>query len=105
MNLLRTSHLNPKLSAHALLNGLYNFNANLMAPPSSMILVHEKPALFGTWAAYAVNAWYLGPFGVAPSVLPHIHFINVWGMHRRHSSMVFRQGPNANVLVNGLGHC
>ena len=26
-----------------------------------MILVHETPALRGTWAAHAVNAWYLGP--------------------------------------------
>ena len=61
LNLLRTSCLNPKLSAHALLNGLYNFNATPMAPPGSMILVHEKPALRGTWAAHTVNAWYLGP--------------------------------------------
>ena len=60
-NLLRTSRLNPKISAHALLNGLYNFNATPMAPPGSMILVHKKPALRGTWAAHAVNSWYLGP--------------------------------------------
>ena len=26
-----------------------------------MILVHKKTALPGTWAAHAVNAWYLGP--------------------------------------------
>ena len=61
LNLLRTSCLNPKLSAHALLNGLYNFNTTPMAPPGSKILVHEKIALRGTWAAHAVSAWYLGP--------------------------------------------
>ena len=61
LNLLHTSRLKPKLSAHALLNGPYNFNATLMAPPGSKILVHKKPALRGTWAAHAVNAWYLGP--------------------------------------------
>ena len=61
LNLLRTSRLNPKLSAHALLNRLYDFNATLMPPPGSMILVHEKSALHGTWAAHDVNAWYLGP--------------------------------------------
>ena len=32
-----------------------------MAPPGSKIIVHEKPALRGTWSAHAVNAWYLGP--------------------------------------------
>ena len=61
LNLLRTSRLNPKLSAHALLNGPYDFNATPMAPPGSKIIVHEKPALRGTWAAHAVNTWYLGP--------------------------------------------
>ena len=61
LNILRTSCLNPKLSAHDILNRLYDFNATLMAPPGSMIMVHEKPALRGTWAAHAVNAWYLGP--------------------------------------------
>ena len=33
LNLLRTSRLNPKLSAHALLNRPYNFNATPMSPP------------------------------------------------------------------------
>ena len=61
LNLLRTSRLNPKLSAHALLNGPYNFNATPMAPQGSKIIVHKKPALQGTWAAHAVNYWYLGP--------------------------------------------
>ena len=61
LNLLRTSRINPKLSAHALLNGPYDFNATPMAPPGSKILVHKKPALRGTWAPHAVNAWYLGP--------------------------------------------
>ena len=61
LNLLRISRLNPKLSAHALLNGPYDFNATPMAPPGSKILVQEKPALRGTWDAHFVNAWYLGP--------------------------------------------
>ena len=61
LNLLRTSRLNPKFSAHTLLNGPYDFNATPMTPPGSKILVHKKPALRGTWAAHAVNAWYLGP--------------------------------------------
>ena len=55
LNLLRTSRLNPKLSAHALLNGPYNFNATPMAPPGSKIFLHKKPALRGTWVAHAVN--------------------------------------------------
>ena len=61
LNLLRTSCINPKIFAHTLLNGLYNFNATPMTPPGSRILLHKKPALCGTWAAHDVNAWYLVP--------------------------------------------
>ena len=32
-----------------------------MDPPGSMILLHEKLALCGTWSSHAVNVWYLGP--------------------------------------------
>ena len=39
LNLLRNSLLNPKLSSHALLNGIYDLNATPMVPPGSMILV------------------------------------------------------------------
>ena len=45
LNLLCTSCLNPKLSAQALPNRPYDFNAMPMAPPGSKILVHKKPAL------------------------------------------------------------
>ena len=43
-----------------------------MVPPGSMILVHQKPALRGTWAAHAVNAWYLGP------ALHHYRFYHIY---------------------------
>ena len=105
LNILRTSRLNPKLFAHTLLNELYDFNATPMAPLGAMILVHEKTR----------PTWHLGrplrqrlvsrPRPPPLLVLPRINCRNAWGTHRRHSSMVFHQGPNANVLVNGLGHC
>ena len=61
LNPLHTSCLNPKFSAHTLLNGLYDFNTTPMAPLGSMILVHKKNALRGTWSTHAINVWYLGP--------------------------------------------
>ena len=39
------------------------------------------------------------------SVLTRIHCGNTWRMHRRHCSVVSRQGTHTNVLVNRLGHC
>ena len=42
INLLRTSRINPNLSAYAYLNGNYNFNAHPLAPPGTKVLVHHK---------------------------------------------------------------
>ena len=112
LNLLRTSRLNPKLSAHALLNGLYKFNATPMATPGYMIMVHRKPALCGTWAAHAVNAWYLGP------TLHHYRCYHVYIVETRGECIAYtvvcfptlnllrtsRLNPklSAHALLNGL---
>jgi hypothetical protein len=42
LNLLRPSHLNPKLSAEAQLNGAFDFNKPPLAPPDTKLLIHEK---------------------------------------------------------------
>ena len=44
LNLLRISRINPNLSAYAVLNGNYDFNKHLMAPPGTKVIVHTKPA-------------------------------------------------------------
>jgi hypothetical protein len=49
LNLLRQSCLNPKLSAHAKLNGPFNYNATPIAPPGTRVIIHEKPDQRGLW--------------------------------------------------------
>jgi Reverse transcriptase (RNA-dependent DNA polymerase) len=61
LNLLRGSRINPKLSAHAQMNGHYDFNRTPIAPPGIRVLVHEKPSARGTWAPHALDGWYVGP--------------------------------------------
>jgi hypothetical protein len=61
LNLLRPSRINPRLSAEAQLNGVFDFNRTPLAPPGTKILVHEAPAVRGTWAPHGVDGWYLGP--------------------------------------------
>jgi hypothetical protein len=61
LNLLRTSRINPRLSAWAQVHGLFDFNRTPLAPPGTRVLVHEKPDLRGTWSPHAVDGWYLGP--------------------------------------------
>jgi hypothetical protein len=59
LNLLRSSRLNPKLSAYAHLEGNFDFNRTPLAPPGTKIVVHDKH--HKTWALHGLSGWYLGP--------------------------------------------
>jgi hypothetical protein len=72
LNLLRGSRINPRLSAYAQLHGAFDYNRTPLAPPGTRVLVHEKPAVRGTWAAHAVDGWHLGP------ALNHYRCHRVW---------------------------
>ena len=61
LNLLRGSRMNPKLSAHAQLFGLYDYNRTPIAPPGTRAIIHDKPANRDSWAAHGLDGWYLGP--------------------------------------------
>ena len=45
LNLLRPSRINPTLSAHAQLHGLFDFNATTFAPPGTKVIVHKNPTI------------------------------------------------------------
>jgi hypothetical protein len=59
--LLRQSHINPKVLAHAQLKGLFDYNATPLAPPGTRVIVHEKPDKRGSRAPHGKNGWYVGP--------------------------------------------
>jgi hypothetical protein len=61
LNLLRTSRINPRLSAYAQLYGAFDFNSTPMAPPGTRVLAHEKPEQRTTWAPHSIDGWYVGP--------------------------------------------
>ena len=50
LNLLRPSIINPTLSAHAQLHGLFDFNATPFAPPGTKAKFHLKPTIRKFWA-------------------------------------------------------
>jgi hypothetical protein len=52
LNLLRTSRLNPQLSAAAHFNGLVDYNKTAFAPPGCNIIGREKPSQRRTWAPH-----------------------------------------------------
>ena len=72
LNLLRPSRLNPKLSAYAQLDGTFDFNRTLLAPPGTQVIVHEKPTQRRTWAPHGIDGWYIGP------ALDHYQCYRVW---------------------------
>jgi hypothetical protein len=61
LNLLHQSRLNPKLPAHAQLNGPFKYNATPIAPPGTRVILHDKPEHRGSWSPHGLNTWYVGP--------------------------------------------
>jgi hypothetical protein len=61
LNLLRTSRLNPNLSAHAQIYGLFEYNKTPLAPPGTRALIYEDPATRQSWAPHGKEAWFIGP--------------------------------------------
>jgi hypothetical protein len=61
LNMLRTSRINPKLSAATHIFGQYDFNRAPMAPPGTRITAHETPGGRRTWAPHGQDGSYIGP--------------------------------------------
>ena len=61
LNLLRSSRINPKLSAYAQLFGVFDYNKTPIAPPGTKIVAHVKPMVRGTWDLNGEMGWYVGP--------------------------------------------
>lgn len=50
INLLHNSRVNPTLSAHTYLDGIYDFNNVSLASPGTKVLIHSKPDKRASWA-------------------------------------------------------
>ena len=72
LNLLRSSRLQPQLSAHEHVFGPLDFRKTPFAPPGIKVLVHVRPQNRSSWAPHAVQGWYIGPS------LDHYRCHRVW---------------------------
>jgi hypothetical protein len=61
LNLLRTSRINPKLSAYAYLESQFNFDNTPLAPPGTKALLYEDPKKRSSWATHDTDACYVRP--------------------------------------------
>ena len=59
--MLRTSRINDKLSAYAILEGQFEFDKTPLAPVGTKDLVFLDPKKWTSWNSHAVDAWYVGP--------------------------------------------
>ncbi|KAL7482528.1 hypothetical protein ACHAW6_008209, partial [Cyclotella cf. meneghiniana] len=60
INLLRQSNATLTISAHAQLNGPFDYNKMPLAPMGWNVQVHETSDSCSTWEFHAVDGWYLG---------------------------------------------
>jgi hypothetical protein len=60
LNMLRTSRINPRLSAATHIFGQHDYNRAPMAPPGTRIIAHETPTRRQTWAPHGQDGWYTG---------------------------------------------
>jgi hypothetical protein len=61
LNILRTSRINPTISAATQLYGQLDFNITPLAPPGTRSVAHVKPKARRSWAPHGEDAWYVGP--------------------------------------------
>jgi hypothetical protein len=59
--MLRTSRINPKVSAATHIFGQCDFNRAPMAPPGTRIIAHKTPSRRRTLAPHGQYGWYTGP--------------------------------------------
>ncbi len=56
LNLLRTSRINPNVSAYEALNGPYNWDCYPLTPPKCKEVIYKAPAVHGSWASRGIDA-------------------------------------------------
>ena len=61
MHLLRSSRINPKLSAEEQMNGTFDYNSTPLAPLGIKVLSFEMPTHRKSWANHGKEGWYIGP--------------------------------------------
>ena len=61
LNLLRSSCIQPKLSAYAQIHGAFDFNATPLAPAGCKTIIHDRTNDRRAWATHGTVGFYIGP--------------------------------------------
>ena len=60
LNLLRTSPVDPAMSAFEIMNGKHNYNSNLFALLAYAVKLHVMPSKRKTWEQHTKSGFYVG---------------------------------------------
>ena len=61
LNLLRQSIIHPHLSAYTHIFGNFDYNHRPLAPPGTIVVIHDSPKDTTSWEPYVEPGWYIGP--------------------------------------------
>jgi hypothetical protein len=105
LNLMRSSRINPRLSAEAQLNGAFDYNKTPLAPPGRHKGPHPRNTkgslhLGGLWCRWMV---YRRSTGTLP-VLPSFCHQNQSRTHRPHCGIFSTLRKNASTLLRRCRH-
>ena len=59
--MLRSSNVNPLISAHDIVFGPLDYNRHPLVPLGYKAVIHEKPAQRASWDPHGVAGYYIGP--------------------------------------------
>ena len=60
LNLLRSSKVNPKLSAWEYLFGIFDYRKTPIVPPGTKLIAHTKPSQRNSWEFNGQEGWSIG---------------------------------------------
>ena len=104
LNMLRSSRINPRLSAHDQLFGTFNYDRTPLAPLGTHCIIHERPSQRGTWDPHGKLGWLTGS---APAHYRHYTVtVKNTGADRVSDSITFLPTkytlPAADPLIDAL---
>ena len=62
LNMMRPTHINPKISADTYLQGIHDFNRVPLDPPGILAVIHESPYSRESYAHHVLKGWYVGGY-------------------------------------------
>ena len=60
LNMMRPTHINPKISANTYLQGTHDFNRVPLPPPGILTVIHETPDSRESYAPHCLKGCYIG---------------------------------------------